>query len=91
MLYYSKIWRLALTGILSLVRYLRLIYFWNSTVFLKKIGQPWPHFVFSFFSNTNFTEKIVGFSGFRTRIVGVEGEHADHLTTTTAHQIKLLQ
>ena len=31
-----------------------------------------------FFSNTNFTEKMFGFSGIRTRIVGVEGEHADH-------------
>ena len=26
--------------------------------------------------------KTVDFSGIRTRIVGVEGEHADHLTTT---------
>ena len=41
--------------------------------------------LFSFFSNTNVTEKTVGVSGIRTRIVWVEGEHADHLTTTTAH------
>ena len=40
--------------------------------------------LFSFFSNTNFTEKTVGFSRIRTQIVGVEGGHADHLTTTTA-------
>ena len=40
--------------------------------------------LFSSFSNTNFTEKTVGFSGIRTRIVGVEGKHADHLTTTMA-------
>ena len=26
---------------------------------------------------------IVDFGAIRTRIVGVEGEHADHLTTTT--------
>ena len=26
----------------------------------------------------------MGVSGIRTRIVGVEGEHTDHLTTTTA-------
>ena len=39
--------------------------------------------LFSFFSNTNFTETSVGFSGIRTRIVRVEGEHADHLTATT--------
>ena len=34
-------------------------------------------FIFIIFNN-NFTEKIVDFSGNRTRIVGVEGEHADH-------------
>ena len=39
--------------------------------------------LFSVFPNTNFTEKTIGFSGIRTRIVRVEGEHADHLTTTT--------
>ena len=33
--------------------------------------------LFSFFSN-NFTE----FGGIRTRIAGVEGEHADYLTST---------
>ena len=35
-------------------------------------------FVFSFFSNTNFTEKTVSVSGIRTKIV------ADNVTTTTA-------
>ena len=30
---------------------------------------------------------FIGFSGIRTRIVGVEGEHADHLTTTTAQAL----
>ena len=40
--------------------------------------------LFSFFSHTNFTEKTVGIRGIQTRIIGVEGEHADHLTTTTA-------
>ena len=29
--------------------------------------------------------KIVDFSQIRTRIVGIEGEHADHLTATMAH------
>ena len=36
-----------------------------------------------FFSTTIF-QKNVDFSGFRSGIVGVEGEYADHLTT--AHQ-----
>ena len=40
--------------------------------------------LFSFFSNTNFTEKTVSFSGNRTRIVALEGKHVDHLSTTTA-------
>ena len=28
-------------------------------------------------------KRTEGFSGIQTRIVGVEGEHADHLSTTT--------
>ena len=49
-----------------------------------KMSQPQPLFcLLLFFSNTNFTEKTVGVSGTRTRIVGVEGEHAEHLTTAT--------
>ena len=38
--------------------------------------------LFLFFSDTFFTEKTVGFCRIWTRIVGVEGKHADHLTTT---------
>ena len=41
--------------------------------------------LFLFFANTNVTERAVDVSGIRTRIVGIEGKHADHLTTTTAH------
>ena len=53
-----------------------------------KMGLPRPIFVlFSVFSHTNFTVKTVGVSGIRTRIVGVEGEYANHLTTTTALDI----
>ena len=52
--------------------------------FLKKVGQPRPLFcLFSYISNT-ILQKNSRLSGIRTRIVGVEGEHADHLTTTTA-------
>ena len=43
--------------------------------------------LFLFFSNTNFTERTVALGGNRTQIVGVEGEHADHLTTTTTAQL----
>ena len=50
----------------------------------KKWTNPASFCLFSYFSNTNFTEKTVGFSGIRTRIVGVVGKHPDHLTTTTA-------
>ena len=47
-------------------------------------------FCLFFFPNTNFTEKTVGFSGIQTRIVKVEGEHADHLTTATARATEML-
>ena len=48
------------------------------------MGLPGPFwFIFRFFQ-THITEKTVGFSRIRTRIVRLEGEHADHLTTTTA-------
>ena len=40
--------------------------------------------VFSFFSNNSLQKKTVSFSRVWTQIVGVEGEHADHKTTTTA-------
>ena len=43
--------------------------------------------LFSFFSNTNLTEKTVYFSRIRTQIVGIEGEYADYLTTTTAAMV----
>ena len=46
------------------------------------MGKPEPLFVYFLFSTTNFTENC----GFRTQLVGVEGEHADHLTTTTARR-----
>ena len=41
----------------------------------------------SFFPSPLYTIKIVDFSGIQTRIIGVDGEHADHLTTTTGLQI----
>ena len=53
----------------------------------SKWANPGLVFVyFRSFQTQNFTEKTVGFSGIRTRIVGVEGQHSDHLTTTTALQ-----
>ena len=48
------------------------------------MGQPRPLFVYFRSFQQQFYRKIVDHSGIRTRIVGVEGEHADHLTTTTA-------
>ena len=48
------------------------------------MGQPWrPFCLFSVFLKTNFTEQAIGVSRIQTRIIGAEGEHADHLTTTT--------
>ena len=63
----------------------------RDNVFLKKMGQPQHLFCFFlFFSNTKFSVKTVDFSGIRTRIVGLEGEHAGHLTTTTARERECL-
>ena len=45
--------------------------------FFLKSGTIRPLFYYSFFSKTNLREH-------QTRIVGVEGKFADHLTTTTA-------
>ena len=60
---------------------------------LLKMGQPRPIFCsLLFFTNSNYTENTVGVSGIRTRIIGVEGEHADHhlSTTTAAHNLRML-
>ena len=52
-------------------------------------GPTRPLFcLFLFFSNTHFYSKTLGFSRIRTRIVRVEGEHADCLTTTTDLPLK---
>ena len=51
------------------------------------MAQPRPLFVYFGSFETfkhQFHRIIVGFSGIRTRIVKVEAEHAEHLTTTAA-------
>ena len=56
----------------------RVILYNRKIFFFKNWANPGLFlFIFVLFNN-NFTEKIVDFSGNRTRIVGVEGEHADH-------------
>ena len=48
------------------------------------MGLPRPLYVyFRSFQTQNLQKKTEGFSGTPTWIVGVEGKHADHLTTTT--------
>ena len=50
-----------------------------------KMGQPRPLFVsFRSFQSQSLQKNTVDVSRIQTRIVGVEGKHADHLTTTTA-------
>ena len=48
-------------------------------------GQPRPLFLFFLvlFKDKFYRKKTVGVSRIQTRIVEVEGKHADHLTTTT--------
>ena len=54
--------------------------------FFFKMGQPRSLFVyFRSFQTQILQKKTVGVSRIRTWIVRVEGEHADHLTTTTTH------
>ena len=60
----------------------------KASLLLKKIGQFWPLYVdFRSFQTQFFTAKNVDFSRIQTLIVGVESEHADHLTTTTAQLV----
>ena len=43
------------------------------------------------FSHNFYRKNCLGISGIRTRIVGVEGKHTDHLTTPTVFlRLKLL-
>ena len=50
------------------------------------MGQHRSLYLFLVFTNTNFTEKRSASAGFE--LVGVDCEHADHLTTTTAYDAK---
>ena len=52
--------------------------------FFKNGPTSVSFWLFLLFSNANFTKETGGFSRILTQIVGIEGEHADHLTTTTA-------
>ena len=48
------------------------------------MGQSQPIFVYLNYFQTHIVQKNCGLNGIQTRIVGVEGKHADHLTTTMA-------
>ena len=51
------------------------------------MGQPGLFFVLF---KHKFYRKTIGFIRILTQIVGLEGEYADHLTTSTAQLIFLL-
>ena len=55
----------------------------NLKLFLK--GQLRPPFAYF----RSFQTQTVGFSGIRAWIVELEGYHADHLTTTSANDLKI--
>ena len=56
------------------------------------MGQPWPLlFIFVLFKHKFYKKNTVDVSGIRTRIVGLEGEYLDHLTTPTAQNVCYLQ
>ena len=67
-----------------------LIHFYKSQFFKKWANPGLFLFIFVLFKHKLY-KKTVGFSGIQTRIVRVEGEHADHLTTTAAHKSQILQ
>ena len=48
-------------------------------------ANPGLFFVYFRSFQYQFYRKIVDLSWILTRIIGVEGKHAEHLTTTTAH------
>ena len=49
------------------------------------MGLPWPLSVYFRSFQTQILQKKTRVNKIRTRIVGMEGEHADQFTTTTAH------
>ena len=51
---------------------------------ILKMGHPGLFYLIFFFPGLNFIEKNCRLKQDSTLIVGVESEHADHLTTTTA-------
>ena len=51
---------------------------------LFSMGQHRPLFVHFCLFQRQFYRKFVDFRGIRTQIIIVEGEHGDHLTSTTA-------
>ena len=55
-------------------------YFW--TTYHVKMIDPVLFFIYFCSIHTIYRINIAYFSSIRTRIVEVEGEHADHLTTT---------
>ena len=60
----------------------------STFLFLECANHGLFYCLFSFFQQ-RFNRKIVYLSGIRTRIVRAEGEHADHLTNTTAFCLHL--
>ena len=59
----------------------------SDTCFL--LGKSRPFSYFRSFQTMRCRLKRIDCNGTRTRIVGVEGDHSDHLTTTTTHQVPL--
>ena len=81
----KTIWQMKLSDIESLTRVPLL---WVEGIFFKKNCL---FFIYFRPSQTILQNKNCTLSGFRTRIVGVEGELADHLTTTTVLRCFLAQ
>ena len=61
---------------------------WSRRVFILKMRTPRPLFVYFHYFQQQFLQKIFRL---RTQIVGVEGKHADLLTTTTTIVVALCE
>ena len=90
---FCSMWKTEKTHLLHKGKYhctadLLFVLFGFSCFAYAELVKNWAHpglflFIYIIFKH-KFYRKTVGVSGIRIWIVRIEGEHADHLTTTTA-------
>ena len=63
--------------------FIKFILLFISFLFFQKMGHPRPLLIYFRSFQTIYRIKPADFRGIQTRIVGEQGKHADHLTSTT--------